>query len=518
MSQTFLRRGVRVSENDQAVSIDNSMWSIDIPREWVERAPGFRELLRRERPVESLSRETEGLAGIIEVLRSQGCFSFPDDRPSYTLREVREVFNAVAARWYRDYYAHPLWDALRSGSISRSGLAAWAIHNYHLSRSAGMTDARCAVRFPNQALRGAFLRSTLDEYSHCDDFYFVRHQNLNVSDDEVKSYVHVPNSLAFDQHMFRTAEDDWLGHVLVSYFQESSAAFYAQCREFFRSVEGRYEIPGFFRSWEEHIRLDLKERHANHFYAMMESDEPLGAREVHRALRDAWFTYVYLLHALDDVLREAETGSDGEIRLRSPIRDGRLAPDTNSLLHRYRSRLGGEARVGGATALELYERLAALGVAGPPPGRESGRRMAAADDSTYLGRDLVLTIYKAMSYCSRHEEVMLFGRLAERGADLLAADGTAVLRPDSPEAMAVANFLWEAATRPEQLPLLLYQVAASTQLLQAGQRELLRDHLHADRISSELADRATTSLLQLNELLDDWIERPTSGGVDFFRD
>lgn len=93
---------------------------------------------------------------------------------------------------------------------------------------------RCATRLPRKNLREFFQSNTLEEYSHCDDYFFIEHPDLNTED--VYRSVQLPSILNFDQQMYRMAEEDWLGHLLVSLFQESSIKFYQECKEFYRQL------------------------------------------------------------------------------------------------------------------------------------------------------------------------------------------------------------------------------------------------------------------------------------------
>lgn len=297
----------------------------------------------------------------------------------------------------------------------------------------------------------------------------------------MKRYIPLPSSLAFDQQMLRMAEDDWLGHVLVALFQETTASFYDQVREFYRAVEERYDLPGLFHAWLRHTEYDLDHDHAGRLAAVLDTNEEIDRAQLTRSLRQAHFTFSFLLRALDDVL--AEDRPDDAIVLRRP-----------------------------AEVLPVFDRSVA---AGAPRAPEL--------DRTFLRIDFAHTLLRCMSYAAQHDEVILFGRLCRRAEDAMSA---AAPLPQSGEALAVGNFMREAATRPATSPFLLDRLAQLASLeasddtwlpLAPEAREQLAAFLGRHR--PEVSDRGLVTLAQqLDELYVAWLRRRGEARpVDLFR-
>lgn len=515
MHAGYLRRCLAVSADEARVTLHHPFWSLDLPRDWVDAVPGLWAVFSREAPVGTLDRARKGVAGLVTLLSLQGCLSYADDRPAYTLREVRDLFRPVATSWYGRYYRHPLWTRLREGTLSRRGLVAWLLHNYHVSRSAGMSDARCAVRLPRAELRRVFARNAIDEYSHCDDYFFVRHERLRLADEDVKRYVHLAPSLAFDQQMLRMAEEDWLGHLLVSLFQESSARFADQTRAFYRQVEARYGLDGLFSPWEKHLELDLRCGHAGRLDELLDSDATYAREEVVRSLRNAWFTFQHLYDSLSAIVRAGDSGEDPALRL--PVREGRLDPKDPFVARAapgVHSPVDLPASDGEALCQALVQGGAGeMGASAPP----------LADDVTFLLRDLTSSIFGALSHSREHDEVILFGRLAQsavsRHEPCLAGEAA----PASAAAMAVAGYFREAAVMPAEAAFLLRWAlidrgAGWIPVDDDGLRRLSR-FLAQRRVSPETRDHWATRALQLNEMTARWREQGARAEtVDFFRD
>ena len=486
MPRGYLRNSVEVDHSEVAVQLRYAFWSVSLPAPWARSSPGFLAFLDRTCGAETLPLEAPGVAGVVALLEAQGALSFECDSARLTLRQVREAFLPLRLQWYGRYYSHPLWELLRQGTLSDNGLTAWLVHNYHVSRSAGMTDARGALRSSSAATRLRFAQNAIDEYAHCDDFYFIRDQRIGIDDQDIKDYVPLPSSKAFDQQMLRLAEDDWLGHLLVSYFQEATIAYSAHCQRFFQTVGDAYQIHGLFRSWQDHIEIDAREGHASRLEAVLESDETVARSAVIHAFQGAWFAFEHIYTALDEIL--AEDRSSHVIRLRSPVRGGRLPPST-------------------------------LGPASPEP---SDTGQLDEVDLAFLRADLGSTLYRAMGHAEEHDEVLLFGKLIE--ARLGPLDPQHGLWPRSAGALALANFLRETAVRPQQLAVLLDHLVSSMTTserrcipIETAGVARLRTFCARDASGSDVL---ATKVLQLTELLASWRARRSGARarVDFFRD
>src|SRR6185503_20799475 len=108
---------------------------------------------------------------LVTLLDAQGCF-LPEPA-SDSLADALAAFLPLRSVMYADYYSHPLWTRLRDGAATAGELTTWAVHNYHVSRSAGAIAARRSVRSHDDGLQPFFREDALEEYWHCDAFYFV---------------------------------------------------------------------------------------------------------------------------------------------------------------------------------------------------------------------------------------------------------------------------------------------------------------------------------------------------------
>lgn len=443
--QGKLRTEVEVLEQADQVVLKHQFIQLALPKPWVKQQPAFGRLLLNKISLSEIRNPDLELQSVLTFMKQQDFFFQSNAKTSYTLSEIRQLFEPIARSWYAQYYQHPLWDKLRAGTLPLNGFLAWVIHNYHISRAAGLSGARCAIRFPKVEQRPFFRKDVLEEYWHCDAYYFVRHPQLSLSDDEIKQYIPLPASLAFEQHTLKIAESNWLAHLLIAYFQESSIRFYTDCLEFYQQVEMAYQLPGFFKSWQAHMQLDQDHGHAEHFMALLDTDEVISHYDFIHALQNAWLAFYYLLAALDQIETEAQQSPD--IRLRLPTTYQVTLPVSEVMLH-----------------------------------------------SSYMKNQIQETIYCALSYACSHDAILLWGNLARELEKQNQTQGLSTSK--GPVDVAIANLLWASAPNTAELALLLEELQPFLEpVIPISKTELARlQALYPLPVRSTLSD-------QLKELL-----------------
>jgi hypothetical protein len=480
----YIRHAVSVDFTHDPVDVRYGFWSVELPRDWVSSTDGLERFLKGDAPLSAVELREPEAANLVGLLRVAGCLTSPR-KESYALREVRSLFEPLCISWHAHYYDHPLWSRIREGRISRNALVAWVVHNYHLSQSAGVTAARCATRAQRPDVKRLFLESAIEEYSHCREYYRIDDSRIGITAAEALEYVHLPASLAFDQQMFRLAEDDWLAHILVGYFQESTSSYFTQCAEFYDGVEKRFDLAGFFDGWKGHIRLDLDFGHASAFADALESDESVSLQQVEASFKNAAVTVQFLIAALDEIL--AEDREDDRIVLRRPV------------------------SLKGATGLEERRPL----------------DFGSVSVKGFVESELADACCRALSYAQTEAQLLSLGRLVEIAAPLLARryDVATWCVPDM-QTTAIVNFVREAATNPAEfvscLAHLLTQIeegSADSLWIQRGDcRAEIARLAESCRTSSLQSERLATRLVQFDELFDEPDRRTISSiEVDILR-
>lgn len=294
-----LHPDVAVRSGEGHVELRFAHWELRLPADAVASDPEVRRLVE-QRWASRLDRSSFA-AGVKILLEAQGCLhqAVP---PQLTMREFFRIVQPIRSSLYAVYYAHPLWRSLSAGEATMGQFAAWVLHNYHISRSAGVIAARRAARTRDPATRNAYRKDALDEFWHCDAFYFVGHPKLPLEAEACKAYVPLPGSRAFEDLALRAADEDGLAHLLIAYFQESSIIFQRDCEQFYDRVEARYALPGFFGGWRRHLALDIGEDHAGGLAALFDSDRIISRDDAERAIATLQMAHAFLVAALDQAM------------------------------------------------------------------------------------------------------------------------------------------------------------------------------------------------------------------------
>lgn len=336
ISYGWLRPEVQITSGEEADCIRFAHWEVRLPRG----ALGDRDLLTLLKPASPVAcrHDEPEVAGLLALLDAQGCFQRSESPSPCSMQELGRRFDRLRSAWHSEYYAHPLWLRLRSGEASRNELLAWVIHNYHISRVAGAAAARCASRPYGPEFRQRFLEDTLDEYWHVDAYYFVRHAGLTVRDEDVKNYVPLAGSRAFELLALQVADRYPLGHLLIAYFQESTAVFVEDCVSFYGEVERAYDLPGFFDPWVAHMRLDIDQGHAKGLSELFDNQHIVAPDEQSEAFRCAYLAYSFLRASLDQILEQ--TRGDDSLEFRTPSQFiGIECQSASPVSHDYQDRL-----------------------------------------------------------------------------------------------------------------------------------------------------------------------------------
>lgn len=495
-----LREAVRVEFGEASVRIAHALWQVDLPAGWVHEHPVVHALLSRSETRLGALADPHA-APLVRLLDAQGCF-VPPREASYALRELAGLFDPLRSEWFAAYYAHPLWNRLRTGKASHNELLAWLLHNYHVSRAAGIAAARMASLGRRPDWRAYFSADALEEYWHFDAYYSIDAPSLRVRPEDTKDYVPLPSTLAFEQHALEVAERSPLGHVLIACFQEASIAFEDDSAGFYRAVESAYGIPEFFRRWRQHIRVDVDHRHAQQLRALLASDERVDASEVEAALRDAWLAFSFLRGSLDEI--EAQARPVRELRLRLPVREAELDPTATALVPEGVLPASPPRRaLADAQALWRWYAYAR------PRLRASAEPLLEAD-ATFLLQGVQRSSMRALAFARGHDEIMTCGRLCQLvSLDLQDVPEAA---PKNPWSVAVVDHLLEAAPSAVLWASLVDLLLLRLERLGSSRLRGTSDPLPAapsngERLRQALplapsdADRWLTRLLQADELI-----------------
>lgn len=400
MEALSLRPEVRVRTDDENVLLEFAHWTVTLPGSAVFTDEALAKLLAgREISPAALSEQS---TRIVSLLDAQGCL-LPALPEEMTARDVLKLFQPLRSHLYAEYYRHPEWARIRTGEASRGELEAWMIHNYHVSRSAGVIAARMASYASSANERAFFQQDALEEYWHCDAFYFVRKANVELSPADVKSYVPLAASTGFEEHALRMAEEDPIAHLLIAYFQESSIVFRSDSEAFYDQVEKHYGIPDAFIGWRRHMTLDLDHDHAGELESRFDDQVRITRSQAEKAIRNVHLAQFFLLRALDDIAAHGQF--DSGVALRQPL----AVVDSNKTAPQMRA------------------------------------RKLTRSDGTYLLQAIRDAAFRALAFARDHESIISAGRFAAL-VQVAAVDTDVEYADRNPWLIASRNFLMERST------------------------------------------------------------------------
>jgi hypothetical protein len=376
-----LRQSARVDFDDEKVVVNHALWSISISTKRLKEFPFSYLLLTSESSEVQYTNEDSFLV----ALRVQGCLTFPD-QDHYSNIEALEIFNGASLLWYHKYYSHKLWSRLRAGEATKSELISWILHNYHVSLNAGVTHARIADRDPLMAPNHR--RCAKEEYWHADKFYFAQYDGL--SSQVVKDYVPLPSSYAFQIHLRQLARQQPIAYKLVSYFQERTIIFADNAELFYDQVEDSYKMPGLFKGWREHLKIDQELNHFDERRHILLLDKAISGDHLRREIHQARIAFEILISCLDDIEHEGRSGNN------------------------YSARVFNDSVT---VASEISSNLSAISVIFKRGLHEFLRWLSSQVHlcdarNKWIQHQLVGPAFTALSHARSHDDIMIMGRIA----------------------------------------------------------------------------------------------------------
>lgn len=476
----MIKKSVKISSNTELTTIKYALWAIDLPNSWLKKNKLLNSFLCDSIASPNFEDFSEEEKNVFLLLQEQGCIEEPQ-KNEYTGHEIFIQFERIVTKWYEIYYNHPIWDKLLQG-CSQNTLIAWLIQNYHISRSAGVTDSRCATFFPIEKLRESFKQNAMEEYWHCDAFYFVNHKNLKLSKQSVKDYLPLCSSLSFDQQMLYLAEKDPLAYIMVCYFQESSVRFHSDCKNFYRDMESKYELNHFFKPWEKHLSFDFEYEHANKYAQMFSHFETVKKEDLLFSFQNAAITAGYLLEAFDEILLENESQ---QIILRDP-------PSKNNNSHVFDSFKKNSFTLNlNKKNHELLNEIFSNFYIKHSEKRKSDIKKCVE----YIKNELSHITFRCMSFSYNHDEIQCLGNIAKELFESKKIPCDMKKPSNTSEWVSLRNFFFEISHSPKSfIPIL------------AIFNYFFKDTIEESLLSNKLSEKVFTFIKNSDSKPSDYID------------
>lgn len=298
----YLRDTVLVQFMASGVELRFSVWSIELPTKLFESSEKLTAFFRREISSSELGAECSDVRKLITLLSHQGCLIHESVKNSYHLTEVKSLYVSFCNESYGRYYAHDLWAAMRSNEIPIPIIRQWISRTYFLSRFAGVTASAASLSGTTPEIISAFLKSAIEEYSHCEDYYYPPTSLFPPNLGYLGGIAPAPCFIAFDQQMLRIAQQDWLAHIFVALFQERTAQFRDGAHRLYSRIEKQLCMPDLFNGWRTHISFDEDNSHEGDLDDLFDQDILVSYNQLQHSFDEASLAIDLLIDGLEVVL------------------------------------------------------------------------------------------------------------------------------------------------------------------------------------------------------------------------
>lgn len=479
----FLRDSVLVDSTPSAVELRFSVWSIELPRSLLASSKKVSAFFRREISSDALLDEPDNVRRLVSLLSYQGCLIPEYHKDAYGLSEVKALYISFCNESYGRYYAHSLWAAMRTEVIPVSTIRQWIARTYFLSRFAGVTASAASRNGPTPAIRSAFLKSAVEEYSHCEDYYLPPAALFSVDLAYMKGIAPAPCFIAFDQQMLRIAQEDWLAHLFVALFQERTAQFKDGAHRLYSRVEKQLGMPGMLDGWRTHISFDEENSHEGDLDNLFEQEIEVSYERLQDAFDEASLTVDLLIDGLDTVLHLGDSGTNPRVCVESSIL---------KLPH-----IQGISCLSGVTEYAMKARNPhgmVIELAGLIERTSHGLKFLSESVAFFLHQVeycFVALLTQCLENCEAHDEVIRIGNTLETALQC------GLQYMPAPNALQKANrVIWNHLSykvkRPSRFALALLLIL---RLLEAGSRKSI--HSNAPQVVGPLKDALTLAVQKL---------------------
>jgi len=320
LTDSFLRDTVHVIPGKDGVELRFSVWGIELPQEFINTPNSrFAEFLQRQVSSRHLQSEQAQVQKLLLLLLHQGCLVPANKQESYPLSEVKALYISFCNEWYGRYYSHRLWEKMRDQEIPLPILRQWISRTYFLSRFAGVTASAASLNCPYLAVRQAFQKSAIEEYSHCSDYYYPPAQLFPAGLGYAEGIEPLASFVAFDQQMLYIAKYDWLAHLFVALFQERTAKFRHGANQLYSRIEKQLGIKGLFDGWRIHISFDEAHSHEDDLDHLFDQEISIPREQLQRSFLEGALTIDFLVSGLSESLLMGDQGINPRVRATSTV-------------------------------------------------------------------------------------------------------------------------------------------------------------------------------------------------------
>jgi pyrroloquinoline quinone (PQQ) biosynthesis protein C len=189
----------------------------------------------------------------------------------------RDYFSTCLPAWLEEAFSHPFWDRMMSGKGSARLYTGWLFELYHYTRNANRHMPLSCAYTHSKPIKGLRAKHYAEEWNHF--HYFAKSlKAIGFSEDQVRTSVPLPMTLALSNFMRQAAREDVLAYSICSAVLEGTTTDRGTYSPYYEKAAELYGIPrGAVTPIFAHLDLDVQYQHSNLFLDICRTVEQMPA-------------------------------------------------------------------------------------------------------------------------------------------------------------------------------------------------------------------------------------------------
>lgn len=177
----------------------------------------------------------------------------------------RDYFSKFLPAWLEEAFSHPFWDRMMTGKGSARLYTGWLFELYHYTRNANRHMPLSCAYTHSKPIKSLRAKHYAEEWNHF--HYFAKSlKALGFSEEQVRTSVPLPMTLALSNFMRQAAREDVLAYSICSAVLEGTTTDRGTYSPYYEKAAELYGIPrGAVTPIFAHLDLDVQYQHSNLF-------------------------------------------------------------------------------------------------------------------------------------------------------------------------------------------------------------------------------------------------------------
>ena len=189
----------------------------------------------------------------------------------------RDYFAKFLPSWLGEAFSHPFWERMMSGKGSARLYTGWLFELYHYTRNANRHMPLSCAHTRSKPIKALRAKHYAEEWNHY--HYFSKSlKALGFTEEDVRSSVPLPMTLALSNFMRQAAREDVLAYSICSAVLEGTTTDRGTYSPYYEKAAELYGIPrGAVTPIFAHLDLDVQYQHSDLFLEICRAVDTMSA-------------------------------------------------------------------------------------------------------------------------------------------------------------------------------------------------------------------------------------------------